>query len=71
MDERMHTITGHMPPICPTFRRPTWYRSGIGGWIGNHSGVKVAEERDTNVITMFDVEELGVDRAMEIALEIA
>jgi arginase family enzyme len=44
---------------------------GIGGWIGNHSGVRVAEQIDTTVITMFDVDELGVDRAMDIALEIA
>lgn len=27
---------------------------GIGGWIGNHSGIKVAEQIDTTVITMFD-----------------
>jgi arginase family enzyme len=46
-------------------------RIGIGGWIGNHAGVRVAEEIDTTVITMFGVEELGVQRAMEIALEIA
>jgi hypothetical protein len=45
-------------------------RIGIGGWIGNHAGVRVAEEIDTTVITMFGVEELGVQRAMEIALEI-
>ena len=37
---------------------------GIGGWIGNHSGIEVAEQIDTTVITMFDVDELGIDRAM-------
>ncbi len=35
------------------------------------SSVKIAEEIETTVITMFDVDELGIDRAMEIALEIA
>lgn len=64
-------LTGHMPPTSPTFRRPTSYRSESVVGLGIISGVKVAEERDTTVITMFDVEELGVDRAMEISLEIA
>ena len=44
---------------------------GIGGWIGNHSGVQVAEDIDTTVISMFDIDDIGVDRAMDIALEIA
>lgn len=43
----------------------------IGGWIGNHNGVNVAEQIDTTDITMFDVDELGIDRAIEMALEIA
>jgi arginase family enzyme len=44
---------------------------GIGGWIGNRPGIKVARERNTTVITIADVEELGVERAIEIALECA
>lgn len=71
MDERMHTThwshATNLPNVPPT----NLVQIGIGGWIGNHSGVHVAEERDTTVITMFDVEELGIDRAMDIALEIA
>ena len=33
--------------------------------------MKVARERDTTVITISDVEELGVEKAVEIALECA
>ena len=71
MDERMHTTHWSHATNIPNIPPTNLVQIGIGGWIGNHSGVKVAEERDTTVITMFDVEELGVDRAMEIALEIA
>jgi agmatinase len=71
MDERMHTTHWSHATNLPNVLATNLVQIGIGGWIGNHSGVKVAEERDTTVITMFDVEELGVDRAMEIALEIA
>jgi agmatinase len=71
MDERMHTTHWSHATNLPNVPATNLVQIGIGGWIGNHSGVKVAEERDTTVITMFDVEELGVDRAMQIALEIA
>ena len=71
MDERMHTTHWSHATNLPNVPATNLVQIGIGGWIGNHAGVKVAEERDTTVITMFDVEELGVDRAMEIALEIA
>ena len=71
MEERMHTTHWSHATNLPNVPATNLVQIGIGGWIGNHSGVKVSEERDTTVITMFDVEELGVDRAMEIALEIA
>jgi agmatinase len=44
---------------------------GIGGWYGSRPGMKVARERDTTVLTVGDVEQLGVERAAEIALELA
>ena len=71
MDERMHTTHWSHATDLPNVPASNLVQIGIGGWIGNHSGVQVAEQRDTTVITMFDVEELGVDHAMEIALEIA
>jgi len=44
---------------------------GIGGWSGSRPGSKVARERGSSVLTMTDVEELGVKKTAEIALELA
>jgi arginase family enzyme len=44
---------------------------GIGGWYGSRPGLKVARERGTTAITIHDVEEIGVEKAVEIALEVA
>jgi len=44
---------------------------GIGGWYGSRPGAKVARERGTSVLTMTDVEELGIKGAAERALELA
>ena len=44
---------------------------GIGGWYGSRPGSEVANERGTSVMTMKDVEELGVAKAAEMALELA
>ena len=44
---------------------------GIGGWYGSRPGSEVANERGTSVMTMKDVEELGVQKAAEMALELA
>ncbi|BCJ75769.1 agmatinase [Catellatospora sp. IY07-71] len=71
MDERMHTTHWSHATKLPNVPPSNLVQIGIGGWIGNHSGVHVADEIDTTVITMFDVDELGIDRAMDIALEIA
>lgn len=71
MDERMHTTHWSHATRLPNVPPANLVQIGIGGWIGNHSGVKVAERIDTTVITMFDIEERGVDAAIDIALEIA
>jgi agmatinase len=44
---------------------------GIGGWYGSRPGSEVARERGSSVLTMKDVEELGVQKTAEIALELA
>jgi agmatinase len=71
MDERMHTTHWSHATKLSNVPPSNLVQIGIGGWIGNHSGVQVAEQIDTTVITMFDVENLGIRRAMDIALEIA
>ena len=44
---------------------------GIGGWYGSRPGSEVAHERGSSVMTMRDVEDLGVRKTAEMALEIA
>lgn len=71
MDERMHTTPWFHATDIPNAPPSNLVQIGIGGWIGNRSGIKVAQEHDTTVISISDVEELGVEGAMEIALECA
>jgi agmatinase len=71
MDERMHTTHWSHATKLANVPPTNLVQIGIGGWIGNHSGVQVAEQIDTTVITMYDVEERGIDDVMDIALEIA
>jgi agmatinase len=44
---------------------------GIGGWQVPRQAVKEARKRNTTIITMNDVEQLGLDKVAEIALEMA
>jgi agmatinase len=71
MDERMHTTHWSHATKLENVPPTNLIQIGIGGWIGNHRGVEVAEQIDTTVLTMFDVDEIGIDRVMDIALELA
>jgi agmatinase len=71
MDERMHTTPWFHATNIPNAPPTNLVQMGIGGWYGSRPGVKVARDRDTTVITISDVEEVGVDKAVEIALEAA
>jgi agmatinase len=42
---------------------------GIGGWQVPRQGVKVCRERATNILTVTDIVERGIDAAAEFALE--
>ena len=44
---------------------------GIGGWQVPRSGIQEARRRQTNVLSIEDVERLGLERTAEIALELA
>ena len=44
---------------------------GIGGWYGSRRGSEVARERGSSVLTMTDIEELGIKGAAQRALELA
>ena len=44
---------------------------GIGGWQAPRAGVKVGRERGTTVMTVGDVERVGIEKIAETALELA
>ncbi len=69
LDERMHT--------CPWFHATNMKNApaknlvqlGIGGWQVPRQGVKVCRERATNILTVTDITEMGLDAAAEFAIE--
>jgi agmatinase len=71
MDERMHTTPWFHATNIPNAPPTNLVQMGIGGWYGSRPGVKVARDRDTTVLTISDIEEVGVEKAAEAALEVA
>lgn len=71
MDERMHTTPWFHATNIPNAPPANLVQMGIGGWYGSRPGVKVARERNTTVLTISDIESVGVERAAEAALEVA
>jgi agmatinase len=71
MDERMHTTPWFHATNIPNAPPTNLVQMGIGGWYGSRPGVKVARERQTTVLTITDIEEVGVEKAAEVALEVA
>ena len=71
MDEIMHTCPWfHATNIsnCPP---KNLVQLGIGGWQVPRAGVKVGRERGTTILTVNDIEKIGIDKTLEIALEVA
>lgn len=71
MDERMHTTHWFHATNIPNVPPGNLVQLGIGGWYGSRPGIKSARDRDTTVMTIGDIENLGVEKAVEIALDIA
>jgi len=69
LDERMHT--------CPWFHATNMANApaknlvqlGIGGWQVPREGVKICRERGTNVLTVTDICEMGLEAAAQFAIE--
>ena len=69
LDERMHT--------CPWFHATNMANApatnlvqlGIGGWQVPREGVKVCRERGTNVLTVTDICEMGLEAAAKFAID--
>jgi agmatinase len=71
MDERMHTTPWFHATNIKNAPPSNLVQMGIGGWYGSRPGVKVARNRNTTVLTISDIEEVGVEKAAEAALEVA
>lgn len=71
LDERMHTTPWFHATDLPNVSPANLVQIGIGGWQVPREAVAVARERNTTIITMHDVERLGLDKVAEIALEMA
>src|SRR5260370_6616046 len=71
MDERMHTTPWFHATNIKNAPPTNLVQMGIGGWYGSRPGVKVARNRNTTVLTISDIEAVGVEKAAEAALEVA
>jgi agmatinase len=71
LDERMHTTPWFHATNMENVPAKNLVQIGIGGWQVPRDAVKVARERETNIITMGDMEKMGIDKTVEMALEMA
>ena len=69
LDERMHTCPWFHATNLANVPAVNLVQIGIGGWQVPREAVKEIRLRDTNILTMRDVEELGIDKVAELALE--
>ncbi|MEM7126944.1 MAG: agmatinase family protein [Chloroflexota bacterium] len=71
MDERMHTTPWFHATNIENAPPKNLVQFGIGGWQAPRPGVKVSRERGTTIMTITDIMELGLDKALDIAIEVA
>ena len=71
LDERMHTTPWFWATNLPNVPAVNLVQLGIGGWQVPREGVRVARERNTNVLTIADIEKFGIEKSAEIALDLA
>jgi len=69
LDERMHTCPWFHATNIKNAPATNLVQLGIGGWQVPRQGVKVCRERETNILTVTDITEMGLDAAVEFALE--
>ncbi|MHB1712341.1 MAG: agmatinase family protein, partial [Acidimicrobiales bacterium] len=71
LDERMHTTPWFHATDIPNVPPSNLVQIGIGGWQAPRPGVAVGRERGTTVLTVNDCVEMGMDAAVETALDVA
>ena len=71
LDERMHNTPMYWATELENVSARNLVQIGIGGWQVPRVATREVKKRGSNVLTIEDVETLGLDKAAEIALEIA
>lgn len=71
LDERMHTTPWFHATNIKNAPATNLVQIGIGGWQSPRAGVQVGRQRGTTIITVGDVERVGIDKIAEMALEVA
>ncbi len=71
MDEIMHTCPWFHATNLPNCPPRNLVQIGIGGWQVPRPGVKAGRAMECTVLTVQDVERLGIAKTVEIALEVA
>ncbi len=71
MDEIMHTCPWFHATNIPNVPPTNLVQVGIGGWQVPRAGVTKGRERGSTVLTIGDIERIGIDKTIEIALEVA
>ena len=68
LDERMHTTPWYYATELPNVPASNLVQIGIGGWQVPRESLPNMRERQHNVFTIGDIEELGIDRVVEMAV---
>jgi len=71
LDERMHTTPWFHATNIANAPAVNLVQVGIGGWQAPRPGVRVGRGRGTTVVTVGDVERVGIEKVAEAALEVA
>ena len=69
LDERMHTTPWFHATNMANAPAENLVQLGIGGWQVPREGVKVCRERGTNVLTVTDICDMGLEAAANYAIE--
>jgi agmatinase len=71
LDERMHTTPWFHATNIANAPAVNLVQIGIGGWQAPRPGVSVGRGRGTTIVTIGDVERVGIEKVAEAALEVA
>jgi agmatinase len=69
LDERMHTTPWFHATNMANAPAENLVQLGIGGWQVPREGVKICRERGTNVLTVTDICDMGLEAAARYAIE--